>query len=97
MTVKVVGGVRVASNTRGPEDPIREFDLPVKVREVESSINCGFRAEWGRIDDVDGRGPLTIFSGAGLGSPWATISFEGKEYAIGAHDLADRFIEAVTS
>lgn len=87
------GGIRVASNTRGPEDPLRTFTLPIEVHEIESSINCGFRAEWGRVD-VDGE-ELVICSGAGFGSAWATISFRGKQYAIGAHEMVAAFLDAL--
>jgi len=87
------GGIRVTSNTRGQEDPIRTFTLPIKVLEVESAINAGFRAEWGSVD-VDGD-ELLLCSGAGFGSAWATISFQGKTYMIGAHDLVAAFLDEV--
>jgi hypothetical protein len=76
---------------RGVHDPLETFDIPVKVRLVESSIDAGFRAQWGEVD-VDGD-ILEICSGAGFGSAWATISFRGKHYAIGAHDLVAAFLE----
>lgn len=87
------GGVNVRSNTRGPEDPIRTFTLPIEVLEVESSINCGFRMQWGEVD-VDGD-RLEISSGAGMGSTWATISFRGKDYAISAPQIVEAFLREV--
>lgn len=91
--VEIEGGIRVGSNTRGPEDPIQTFTLPILVHEVESSINCGFRAQWGEVDVNGDR--LEICSGAGFGSAWATISFRGKNYAIGAHEMVAAFLEAI--
>jgi len=78
---------------RGVHDPLHTFQIPVAVREVESSIDAGFRAQWGEVD-VDGD-TLEICSGAGFGSAWATISFRGKDYAIGAHDIVASFLAAL--
>lgn len=95
MTVEIKGGITVRSNTRGPEDPIASWPMTVQVHEIESSISCGFRAEWGTVD-VDGE-PLVAYSGAGWGSPWMTISFRGKQYAIGVHEMVDVFLQAISA
>lgn len=91
--VDVEGGIVTRSSARGIEDPIRTFDLAVPIHEVASLIACGFRAEFGTID-VDGD-KLEVCSGAGFGSAWTTIQFQGKSYAIGAHEMAARFIDVV--
>lgn len=91
--IEVTEGIPVRSNTRGHEDPIRTFVLPIEVIEVESSINCGFRAQWGVVD-IDGD-TLEVCSGAGMGSSWATISFRGKQYAISAAKLTEAFLREV--
>jgi hypothetical protein len=76
---------------RGVNDPLETSILPVPLRLVESSIDAGFRAQWGEVD-IDGD-TLEICSGAGFGSAWATISFRGKHYAIGAHDIVQAFLD----
>lgn len=94
--VEVSDGVRVASNSRAlghttPEAPSRTFEIALPVRECTSTIEAGFQTEWGRIDEID----LTLYSGAGFGSAWATIHHGNKTYAIKATDIVAAFLAAV--
>jgi hypothetical protein len=82
-----MGEIRVRSETidedgaRRPhdlDDPISVIEVPLKIREVETTIPCGFQAIWGTVD-VNGE-KLTATAGAGFGSGWATIEFRGKNY-----------------
>lgn len=98
--VETVGGLSVRSNVRTmgktvPDEPTRTFEIPLLIREVDSTIDCGFQQEWGSVEDVNGKGPLHLFAGAGWGSSWASIDFNGKSYAISATDLVAAFIDAV--
>jgi len=87
-----MGEIRVTTNAGGKDDFTEEFELKLPVRAYDSTIFAGYRAEWGRLDDVDGRGPLVLCSGAGFGSAWATIEFDGKRYAISARELVEVFL-----
>ena len=94
--VETVGGIRVGSNDRAqgrttPSAPTRTFEIKLPVREVDSTIECGFQQEWGRIDEID----LTLFAGAGWGSSWATIQHGDKHYAISATDIVEAFLDAI--
>lgn len=82
-----IGGRRITM------DPIRVIDVPLEIREVESNIPAGFQIEWGTAD-IDGE-ELTLCSGAGMGSRWATIRYRGKSYAFTADQLITAFIEAL--
>lgn len=87
-----MGEIRVTTDAGGKDDFTEQFELKLPVRMYDSTIFAGLRAEWGRIENVDGRGPLVICSGAGFGSAWATIDFDGKRYAISARDLVEAFL-----
>lgn len=81
----------------GPDDDlVAVHHLDVELREYGfPTIFAGFQMEWGRVD-VDGD-DLTLYSGAGLGSAWATVSFRGKHYAIDASQLVEQVLAAVAS
>lgn len=96
--VEIVGGLRVTASSGGrstPTSPSRVFEITLPIREVDSTIECGFQTEWGVIEDVDGRGPLRLHCGAGFGSGWATLTFDGKRYAISGADFVSSFLGAV--
>lgn len=96
--VRAVGGIGVRVGGHGrttPDSPTRTLTLEVPLREVESLIECGFQAEWGRIDDIED-GPLVLNAGAGFGSAWATITYAGKKYAISGPDLVSAFLGTIS-
>lgn len=96
--VVISGGIRVGASGHGrttPENPTRVFEISIPIREVGSTIECGFQVPWGKIEDVDGRGPLEMGCGAGFGSGWATIKFEDTTYAISGADFVSAFLGAL--
>lgn len=72
-------------------DPIRVVTVPLEVREVESTIPCGFQSVWGEAGEGDRRIELT--AGAGMGSRWGTIVFRGKTYCFDANQLINAFVD----
>lgn len=94
--VVVRGGNRVGSNAKAfgkttPDEPTRTFLIALPIREVDSTIECGYQPEWGSIDEID----LMLSCGAGFGSAWATIRYGDKHYAIAATDLLEAFLDSV--
>ena len=92
----VATGPGVEASTDGRRltlDPIRVIPITVEIREVESTIPCGFRQMWGEVD-IDGD-VLQVTSGAGVGSEWATIQFRGKDYCFAISDVVASFVEAL--
>lgn len=76
-------------------DPIRVVPVRLEVREVESTIPCGFQQVWGDASWM-GR-PVEITSGAGLGSRWGTITYGDRSYAFDAQQLVEAFVAAVAA
>lgn len=88
--------IRVRAAVGGREltlDPVRTIVVPLEVREVESTIPCGFQSEWG-TGGVDGE-KLMLTAGAGFGSRWGTIHYAGKSYAFDANQLINAFLNEI--
>lgn len=76
------------------DDIVARYRLDLEVREYGfPPIFAGFQTEWGTVD-IDGDA-LTIYSGAGMGSGWATIDYQGRRFAISAAQLVEAFLEAI--
>lgn len=73
-------------------DPIRTFSIPVEVREVESTIPCGFQSVWLTASD-EGKDIGNITAGAGVGSKWGTIKVGDRCYCFDAGELLAAVIE----
>lgn len=71
-------------------DPIRVIPITLNIREVESTIPCGFQTPWGEVD-IDGH-LLEVFGGAGFGSGWATIQYKGKSYCFPITEIVQEFL-----
>ena len=82
--VAAVGGRRLTL------DPIRVIPTVLEVREVESTIPCGFQSMWGESDDP----PTELTSGAGMGSRWGTIRYKDRSFCFDATQLMVAFMEA---
>ena len=98
----VVGDVETTANdgtvTRhgSGDDIIARYRLDLEVREYGfPPIFAGFQTEWGSVD-IDGD-TLTLYSGAGMGSGWATIDYKGRRFAISASQLVEAFLEVLDS
>lgn len=67
-------------------DPIREKTIEVSVREVETTIPCGFQ-----VNHVEGQTDegldFEFNSGAGMGSRWMTFKYRGHYVAIDVESL----------
>lgn len=90
------GEIRVTADVGGRPltlDPIRVIPVELEVREVESTIPCGFQSVWGE-GEVDGQ-EFTLAVGAGFGSRWATIHYHGKNYCFSANGLMEAFFKAL--
>jgi hypothetical protein len=72
-------------------DPTRVHPITIEIREVESTIPCGFQAEFGTVD-VDGD-ELSVCAGAGFGSQWITMQFKGKSYCFPITEVISAFLE----
>lgn len=75
-------------------DPLRTLPVVVEVREVESTIPCGFQSEWATGTAPDGT-PFGIYAGAGFGSRWGTVDYRGKNYAFDIEQFFTAFMAAV--
>lgn len=75
-------------------DPIREIEMTVKIREVESTIAAGFKIEW-MSGEEPSIGEYALYAGAGVGSRWLTMHVAGKEYAVDMAEFFQRFIAEV--
>lgn len=73
-------------------DPIRTIDISVSVREVESTVPCGFRQEWISGTSNDGH-EFELY--AGVASPWLIIHVDGKQYCTDIRDLLSTFLDRV--
>lgn len=83
------GGRRITLDPISPLIPIT-----VEVREVESTIPCGFQLGWfeGTTDEgVD----FEMLSGAGLGSPWLTFKVGDKHYCLNGKDILTTLLNSV--
>jgi hypothetical protein len=94
--------IRVRAAVGGREltlAPIRVVAVTLEVREVESTIPCGFQSVWG---DAEGVGPdgaqhaIRLTSGAGFGSRWGTIDCDGRRFCFSADQLINAFVSALT-
>lgn len=88
--------IRVTASVGGRRltlDPLAEHTLPIQLREVESTIPCGFQIDW--VSGEKGDEEYRVAVGAGMGSEWATIHYKGKEYCFSARSLLDAFFAAV--
>ena len=74
-------------------DPIKVHPITIEIREVESTIPCGFQTHWGSVD-IDGD-ELEVFGGAGFGSQWTTIQFRGKSYCYPISEVVGAFLDAL--
>lgn len=82
--------ITVQASTNGRKitlDPLREKVLPTPWREVESSVPCGFRAEW--VSGEREGAKFSLMVGAGVGSPWMTFAYRGRDYCINVKDILD--------
>lgn len=77
------------------DPPIREIEMSINIREVESTLSAGFRIEWmsGEAPEV---GKYSMYTGAGVGSRWLTMHVADKEYAVDMAEFFRRFIAEVT-
>lgn len=73
-------------------DPIRVIPVTVEVREVESTIPCGFQSIWGEGDT--GGQEYSVTAGAGFGSRWGTIQWQGRSYCFDVMQLLNAFAAA---
>lgn len=96
---EIVGNVTTSKDgevkRHGPEDDVvGRFTIPVEVVEYgTSTIFAGFQMAWGTVD-IQGD-QLELFSGAGLGSSYATIQFRGRDFVISAPSLIEAFLREV--
>jgi len=76
-------------------DPLAEFVAKLPFREVESTLPAGFRVGWmeGTVDDEK---KIELLVGAGVGSRWGIIEYDGKSYVFDAQDLLKAVVEAIT-
>ena len=72
-------------------EPIGTHTVPLKVEEVEHTIECGFRQEW--MSDPD-HGVL-LASGAGFGNRWLTIEIEGRRFRVDMEQFISEFADAM--
>lgn len=66
-------------------DPIREKHLSIPVRQVESTLPCGFQQHWAHVD-ADGT-ECDIACGAGVGSKWMTVTIGDRRYCMSVEDI----------
>lgn len=74
-------------------DPLRTFEIPVELREVESTIPCGFRMGW--LDGDDKGTPFSLAAGAGCGSKWLTFSYGDRDFCVDMSDVVGSFIDTI--
>lgn len=74
-------------------DPLRLLPITVDVREVESTIPCGFSMEW-VTGTHDGK-EFDISAGAGVGSRWLTISYGGRYFCMDIEDFLRAFLDSL--
>lgn len=87
-------GVSAASGGRQITlDPIQVLSVTVDVREVESTIPCGFRQEW--VDGEHNGTKFDICSGAGLGSRWLTIHYGDRSFCMDIEVFLRSFLAAL--
>jgi hypothetical protein len=67
-------------------EPLHRKALAIEVREVESTIPCGFQQHWG--DGKYGKKKFDMGCGAGFGSRWMTFTVGEHNYCISADDIA---------
>jgi hypothetical protein len=86
---KGTGEIGITASTNGRRltlDPLRKKKLAVEVREVESTIPCGFQTPWADGELPDGT-KFSLTSGAGVGSRWMTFRYKGRNFAIQADSI----------
>lgn len=68
--------------------PLQTHEITLTVREVESSLPCGFRVGWlsGEAEPGD---KFELLAGAGVGSPWMIFERHGREFVIDARHIVD--------
>jgi hypothetical protein len=94
--IEATDAIRVSASSGGRPltlDPVSVVEVPLRIREVESTIPCGFQQDWGTVE-VDGE-KLEATSGAGWGNQWATISFKGKSYCFSISEIVGEFLSKV--
>ena len=89
--MRTEGEVGITTNVAEPV--LREFTVPVRFTEHDTAIFAGFQQMWAETDDADGKGPLELTAGAGVGSTKGTIRFGGKTYVFDARQLVGAFLE----
>jgi hypothetical protein len=76
-------------------DPIRNIPVTFNIREVESTIPCGFQGQWGE-GEIDGE-RIELNTGGGFGSRWATIHYRGHDYCFKAEELLSAFLDGLAA
>lgn len=74
-------------------DPISRIPITIHVREVESTIPCGFQVNFGEVD-VDGH-LFEVTAGAGVGSEWLTFRYKGKQYCFPISEVVGKMLDAI--
>ena len=95
-SVRGEGEIRVQAAANGRKltlDPIRIIDLQVPMREVESTIPCGFRMGW--LDGDDEGTPFSLTAGAGCGSPWLAFSYGDRDFCFDMTEFVTQLIDKI--
>lgn len=90
-----VNGRRI---TLDPIEPMGEFEVPLKARQVESSLPAGFRIGWVDGTVTQGAHPGEAFDltvGAGVGSPWGIFDYRGVQIVFNVHSIVESMIAAI--
>ena len=74
------------------DHPLQQADLPIRVREMESTIPCGLRVDWIDAKGGDGYPDIDLDCGAGCGSPWIELKYGPREFAVDARDIIHAII-----
>ena len=93
MTEGEIGVTASAGGRRITLDPIQLLPITVDVREVESTIPCGFRQAW--VDGEHNGTTFDIAAGAGLGSRWLTIHYGDRYFCMDIEDFLKSFLETL--
>lgn len=93
---KVSGGISCQASSGGRRltlDPIKLLPVKFDLSEVESTIPCGFKQHWAEGDNEGKKFEIT--TGAGVGSPYLTFHYEGKEYCAHLNEIVGGIIDAI--
>ena len=74
-------------------EPLQILTLAIPMREVESTLPCGFRQSW--VSGDSGKKKFSLTSGAGCGSRWMTFDYAGRQFCVDIEDVVKQAIEVI--